>query len=231
MKQVREALGDDADHPVYVQTVPKRGYRFIAPVDTSDRDAPQPIPPRYPGTDLNLQKVLWSNIAELRLAEEARKERQRKTRTAILWAGIALRRSWRGRDRGTPVEADDAGGDTTSNPAISPHNHYLVVRRRSRRVSNSVILLVPSVTHQTIIVLDFGSQFTQLIARRLRELSVYSEVWPPDTPIEKLRARKSVGVILSGGPKSVSDATAPEMRSGESMRWAGRCSASATACS
>ena len=65
-------------------------------------------------------------------------------------------------------------------------------------------------THQTIIVLDFGSQFTQLIARRLRELSVYSEVWPPDTPIEKIRARNPVGVILSGGPKSVSDATAPK---------------------
>jgi GMP synthase (glutamine-hydrolysing) len=66
------------------------------------------------------------------------------------------------------------------------------------------------VTHQTIIVLDFGSQFTQLIARRLRELSVYSEVWPPDTPIEKIRARNPVGVILSGGPRSVSDATAPK---------------------
>ncbi|MBI3402712.1 MAG: glutamine-hydrolyzing GMP synthase [Acidobacteria bacterium] len=65
-------------------------------------------------------------------------------------------------------------------------------------------------THQTIIVLDFGSQFTQLIARRLRELSVYSEVWPPDAPIEKIRARNPVGVILSGGPKSVSEATAPK---------------------
>jgi GMP synthase (glutamine-hydrolysing) len=66
------------------------------------------------------------------------------------------------------------------------------------------------VTHQTIIVLDFGSQYTQLIARRLRELSVYSEVWPPDTPIEKIRARNPVGIILSGGPKSVSDAGAPK---------------------
>ena len=64
-------------------------------------------------------------------------------------------------------------------------------------------------THQTIIVLDFGSQFTQLIARRLRELSVYSEVWPPGTSIEKIRERRPVGIILSGGPKSVSDPTAP----------------------
>jgi DNA-binding winged helix-turn-helix (wHTH) protein len=90
MKQVREALGDDADHAVYVQTLPKRGYRFIAPVDSGERGAPQPTRPSYPGTDLNLQKVLWSNIAELRLADEARKERQRKTKAAILWGGLAL---------------------------------------------------------------------------------------------------------------------------------------------
>lgn len=70
--------------------MPTRGYRFIAPVDAGERGAPQPIPPRSPGTDLILQKVLWSNIAELRLAEEARKERHRKTRAAILWGGLAL---------------------------------------------------------------------------------------------------------------------------------------------
>jgi GMP synthase (glutamine-hydrolysing) len=66
------------------------------------------------------------------------------------------------------------------------------------------------VNHQAIIVLDFGSQYTQLIARRLRELSVYSEIWPPDTPAQKIRARGPVGIILSGGPKSVSDAGAPK---------------------
>jgi GMP synthase (glutamine-hydrolysing) len=66
------------------------------------------------------------------------------------------------------------------------------------------------VTHQTIIVLDFGSQYTQLIARRLRELSVYSEIWPPDTPAERIRSRSPVGIILSGGPRSVSDADAPK---------------------
>jgi GMP synthase (glutamine-hydrolysing) len=64
--------------------------------------------------------------------------------------------------------------------------------------------------HQTILVLDFGSQYTQLIARRLRELSVYSEVVPFNTPIEKIRSRKPAGVILSGGPKSVSEAGAPK---------------------
>ena len=58
-------------------------------------------------------------------------------------------------------------------------------------------------------MLDFGSQYTQLIARRLRELSVYSEIWPPNVPAEKIRARHPAGIILSGGPKSVSDPRAP----------------------
>jgi GMP synthase (glutamine-hydrolysing) len=64
--------------------------------------------------------------------------------------------------------------------------------------------------HQTILVLDFGSQFTQLIARRLRELSVYSEILPFNTPPETIRARQPAGVILSGGPKSVSEHDAPK---------------------
>ena len=65
-------------------------------------------------------------------------------------------------------------------------------------------------SHQTILVLDFGSQYTQLIARRLRELSVYSEIVPFNTPIDKLRAQHPVGIILSGGPSSVSDVGAPK---------------------
>ena len=58
-------------------------------------------------------------------------------------------------------------------------------------------------------MLDFGSQFTQLIARRLRELSVYCEILPFDTPIEAITARRPAGIILSGGPTSVSEAGAP----------------------
>ena len=64
-------------------------------------------------------------------------------------------------------------------------------------------------THQTIVVLDFGSQFTQLIARRLRELSIYSEILPFDTPPAEIARRQPVGIILSGGPKSVSEEGAP----------------------
>jgi GMP synthase (glutamine-hydrolysing) len=67
------------------------------------------------------------------------------------------------------------------------------------------------VTHQTIVVLDFGSQYTQLIARRLRELSVYSEILPFNTPAAEIARRQPVGLILSGGPRSVSDAHAPRV--------------------
>jgi DNA-binding winged helix-turn-helix (wHTH) protein len=90
MKQVRDALGDDAEHAVYIQTVPKRGYRFIAPVDAGARGAPPVIQLNRPGTDLNLQKVLWSNIAELRLAEAARAKRQQTIKVAAVWGGIAV---------------------------------------------------------------------------------------------------------------------------------------------
>jgi GMP synthase (glutamine-hydrolysing) len=65
------------------------------------------------------------------------------------------------------------------------------------------------VSHQTILVLDFGSQYTQLIARRLRELSVYSEIVPFNTSLAKIREIQPVGLILSGGPSSVSDEGAP----------------------
>ena len=68
--------------------------------------------------------------------------------------------------------------------------------------------------HQTIVVLDFGSQFTQLIARRLRELSVYSEILPYDTPLHEIERRRPVGIVLSGGPKSVSEPGAPHCEPG-----------------
>jgi DNA-binding winged helix-turn-helix (wHTH) protein len=92
MKQIREALGDDADHAVYVQTVPKRGYRFIAPVEAGARGSSEATEPNRPRTDLTLtlQKVLWSNIADLRLAEAARVKRRRTMKVALLWGGIAL---------------------------------------------------------------------------------------------------------------------------------------------
>ncbi len=60
-----------------------------------------------------------------------------------------------------------------------------------------------------ILVLDFGSQYTQLIARRIREGKVYSEIFPFNAPTDKIRAFKPKGIVLSGGPSSVYDKGAP----------------------
>ena len=61
----------------------------------------------------------------------------------------------------------------------------------------------------SIVILDFGSQYTQLIARRIREQNVFSVVLPCTASIEEIRAQKPLGIVLSGGPCSVYDADAP----------------------
>ena len=62
-----------------------------------------------------------------------------------------------------------------------------------------------------ILIIDFGSQTTQLIARRIREAGVYCEIHPFSTPFDKLRALKPQAVVLSGGPSSVYDEKAPTL--------------------
>ena len=62
---------------------------------------------------------------------------------------------------------------------------------------------------QTVLVLDFGSQYTQVIARRIREQKVYSRVLPFDTPLTAIKKAKPLGIILSGGPASVLSKGAP----------------------
>jgi GMP synthase (glutamine-hydrolysing) len=67
----------------------------------------------------------------------------------------------------------------------------------------------PPTAPETVLVLDFGSQYSQLIARRVREAKVYCELVPGTAPIERLRELNPRGLILSGGPASVYDAGAP----------------------
>lgn len=64
--------------------------------------------------------------------------------------------------------------------------------------------------NETILVLDFGSQYSQLIARRIRECKVYSRIVPFSTPVEKIREEAPMGIILSGGPASVYQDNAPK---------------------
>ncbi len=74
-------------------------------------------------------------------------------------------------------------------------------------------------TDGPVVVLDFGSQFAQLIARRVRELDVYSELLPHDTPFAELERRGTRAIILSGGPNSVYDEAAPRP---DPAVWSGR---------
>lgn len=102
VRQIREALGDSADQPLYIETVPKRGYRFIAPVDTFEgsfgpRMTPTPIPPPASAatppparTTVRLQKALWANIAELRQAEARQKQTQTFLVTLLVLVSVAL---------------------------------------------------------------------------------------------------------------------------------------------
>src|SRR5262245_17797801 len=60
-----------------------------------------------------------------------------------------------------------------------------------------------------VLVLDFGAQYSQLIARRIREHGVYCEIHPCHLPIDAIRAWQPRGIVLSGGPSSVLDADAP----------------------
>src|ERR1700676_536515 len=68
----------------------------------------------------------------------------------------------------------------------------------------------PDIHADRILILDFGAQYTQLIARRVRESGVYCEIHPWDIRDDDVRAFAPRGVILSGGPASVSDAQPPQ---------------------
>lgn len=71
-----------------------------------------------------------------------------------------------------------------------------------------------------VVILDFGSQVTQLIARRLRELNVYSELHPYNYSTEKIKAKKPKAIILSGGPLSVNDESSPKREIAELLEIA-----------
>ena len=71
---------------------------------------------------------------------------------------------------------------------------------------------LPAGVTEVVPILDFGSQYVQLIARRVREAGVYSMLLGPQVTIEQLQKLNPTGIILSGGPASVNDADAPPAR-------------------
>ena len=78
--------------------------------------------------------------------------------------------------------------------------------------SGGAEFILHTMTHEeNILILDFGSQYTQLIARRIREQDIYSEIFPHTLELDKIKELKPAGIILSGGPMSVYDEGAPSV--------------------
>ncbi|MFI5123636.1 MAG: glutamine-hydrolyzing GMP synthase, partial [Vicinamibacteria bacterium] len=79
-------------------------------------------------------------------------------------------------------------------------------------VENAIEVAPPATAHEEVLVLDFGGQYSQLIARRIRECGVYAELLPHDLEIERIRERAPAALVLSGGPASVYSDGAPKLR-------------------
>ncbi len=79
-------------------------------------------------------------------------------------------------------------------------------------VDGAVEVPPPATAHEEVLVLDFGGQYSQLIARRIRECGVYAELLPHDLEIERIRERAPAALVLSGGPASVYSPGAPRLR-------------------
>jgi DNA-binding winged helix-turn-helix (wHTH) protein len=87
IRQIRDSLGEEAEHPVYIQTVPRRGYRFLAPVTAVTGDEV----PSFESASQHLSKAMWANILELQLAERKRTARQAVLKRAlIVTAAVAV---------------------------------------------------------------------------------------------------------------------------------------------
>ena len=129
-----------------------------------------------------------------------------------------------GRDRGKTIHGDAANsGHRVLAPDDAEVEAYLETALHApapeRSPGDHPGGLATATAPGPVVVLDFGSQFAQLIARRVRELDVYSELLPHDTPYEELERRGTQAIILSGGPNSVYDDDAPKP---DPAIWGGR---------
>jgi len=115
------------------------------------------------------------------------------------------------RNRGKTIHGEPAdAGHRVLAPDDAEVEAYLEVALDAPSPERAATVSDRSTAERDLVaVLDFGSQFSQLIARRVRELNVYSELVPFDTPVDELIARGTRAVILSGGPNSVYDEDAP----------------------
>jgi len=134
-----------------------------------------------------------------------------------------------GRDHAPPPPGGQRGKTIHGEPANAGHRvlapddaeveAYLETALNAPAPTRSALDRPATIEPDSVVVLDFGSQFAQLIARRVRELNVYSELIPHDTPWAEIEARSPKAIILSGGPNSVYDADAPKP---DPAIWTGR---------
>src|SRR5215210_8477486 len=102
--------------------------------------------------------------------------------------------------------------------ASAASDHHSRVRVPERSVPGAepelreIDQVAPAQATEEVLVLDFGGQYSQLIARRIRECGVFSELLPHDTPLERIKERGPKGLVLSGGPASVYADGAPALR-------------------
>jgi len=116
-----------------------------------------------------------------------------------------------GRDRGKTVHGEPANaGHRVLAPDDAEVEAYLETALKAPAPTRSTDDRPEVPEPDSVVVLDFGSQFAQLIARRIRELNVYSELIPHDTPWAEIQRRRPKAIILSGGPNSVYDEAAPK---------------------
>jgi GMP synthase (glutamine-hydrolysing) len=129
-----------------------------------------------------------------------------------------------GRERGKTVHGEPANaGHRVLAPDDAEVEAYLETALKApaptRTAEDGPGVATGKIADGPVVVLDFGSQFAQLIARRVRELDVYSELLPHDTPFAELERRGTRAIILSGGPNSVYDDDAPKP---DPAVWSGR---------
>jgi GMP synthase (glutamine-hydrolysing) len=86
-----------------------------------------------------------------------------------------------------------------------------LTERRTRAEQAGAALAGSPAPHRPVLVIDFGAQYAQLIARRIRESRVYSEIVPHDMPVAEIAARDPIGIVLSGGPASIYEPGAPSV--------------------